>query len=270
MLLAHTPAGRPLVSPRPPLALERDAPRGACRASATGSPSSHVRARRRPRSRRVLPRRTALIRKESGYRTEGQVLAANMDYVWIVSSLTRELSARRVERFLTVAWESGAQPVVVLTKADVDDANPDDHRRGRGRRRGGRRRRHELGDGPRASTSCARCSPATRRRRCSGSSGVGKSTLINTLVGDELLETKPTRDDAVGRHTTTHRELVRVPSGGMLIDTPGLRELIAWDNNGGMGDVYTRHRRAGNAVPVPRLPAPRRARLRDQRRDRVR
>ena len=217
----------------------------------------------------VLPRQTALIRKESGGRTEGQVLAANIDYVWIVSSLTRELSARRIERFLTVAWESGAQPVVVLTKADVDDANPDIIDEVVAAAVGA--------DVVITSSVTGRGIDVLRTMLAGdktaallGSSGVGKSTLINTLVGDELLETKPTRDDAVGRHTTTHRELVRVPSGGMLIDTPGLRELHRLGQRGRHGRRLHGHRRAGSAVPVPRLPASRRARLRDQRGDRVR
>jgi ribosome biogenesis GTPase len=185
----------------------------------------------------VLPRRTALIRKEAGFRTEGQVLAANIDLVWIVSSLTRELSARRVERFLTVAWESGAQPVVVLTKADLDDADSEMLAEVEATAVGAEVVITSSMTG-RGVDVLRTLLAGDKTAALLGSSGVGKSTLINTLIGDELLETKPTRDDAVGRHTTTRRELVRVPSGGMLIDTPGLRELIAWDNDDGMGDVY--------------------------------
>jgi ribosome biogenesis GTPase len=185
----------------------------------------------------VLPRRSALIRKEAGFRTQGQVLAANMDLVWIVSSLTRELSARRIERFLTVAWESGAQPVVVLTKADVDDADADIVAEVEVAAMGAEVviTSSMTGQGLDALRTML---AGDKTAALLGSSGVGKSTLINTLVGEELLETKQTRDDAVGRHTTTHRELVRVPSGGMLIDTPGLRELIAWDSDDGMDDVF--------------------------------
>jgi ribosome biogenesis GTPase len=185
----------------------------------------------------ILPRRTAVVRKEAGFRTQGQVLAANIDLVWIVTSLTRELSARRVERYLTVAWESGAQPVVVLTKADLDEADS-----------------LMIAEVEQASVGAdivvtsAVTGEGTdelrtmlagdRTAALMGSSGVGKSTLINALVGEELLATTQTRDDAVGRHTTTHRELVRVPSGGLLVDTPGLRELLAWDDSTGMETVY--------------------------------
>jgi ribosome biogenesis GTPase len=185
----------------------------------------------------VLPRRTALIRKEAGFRTEGQVLAANIDLVWIVSSLTVELSARRIERFLTVAWDSGAQPVIVLTKADLDGADSEMVAEVEAAAVGAEvvRTSAITGDGIDVLRTVL---AGDRTAALVGSSGVGKSTLINTLVGKELLETKQTRDDAVGRHTTTHRELVRVPTGGMLVDTPGLRELLAWDDERGIGDVY--------------------------------
>ncbi len=185
----------------------------------------------------VLPRRTALVRKEAGFRTQGQVLAANIDLVWIVSSLTVELSARRIERFLTVAWDSGAQPVVVLTKADLDGADSEMLAEVEAAAMGAEivRTSALTGEGIDALRTLL---AGDRTAALVGSSGVGKSTLINTLVGEELLETKQTRDDAVGRHTTTHRELVRVPTGGLLVDTPGLRELLAWDDDGGMGDVF--------------------------------
>jgi ribosome biogenesis GTPase / thiamine phosphate phosphatase len=185
----------------------------------------------------ILPRRSAFVRKDAGFVTQGQVLAANIDLVWIVSSLTRELSARRVERYLTVAWESGAQPVVVLTKADLGDANP-----------GIVAEVERVTVGAEIVVTSAATGEGTdalrmllagdRTAALLGSSGVGKSTLINALVGDELLDTKPTRNDAVGRHTTTRRELVQVPSGGLLIDTPGLRELLAWESDTGMDAVY--------------------------------
>lgn len=185
----------------------------------------------------ILPRRSAVVRREAGFRTQAQVLAANVDLVWIVTSLTRELSARRVERYLTVAWESGAQPVVVLTKADLGEADPSMVAEV-----------EQASLGADVVVTSAVTGEGTDQLRTMlagdrtaalmGSSGVGKSTLINALLGEELLETKETRDDAIGRHTTTHRELVRVPSGGMLIDTPGLRELLAWDDSTGMETVY--------------------------------
>jgi ribosome biogenesis GTPase / thiamine phosphate phosphatase len=185
----------------------------------------------------VLPRRTALVRKEAGFRTEGQVLAANIDYVWIVSSLTRELSARRIERFMSVAWDSGAQPVIVLTKADLDDADSEMVAEVQAAAVGAEivTTSAVTGHGLDALRTLL---AGDRTAALVGSSGVGKSTLVNALVGEERLATLPTRDDAVGRHTTTHRELVRVPTGGLLVDTPGLRELLAWDGDDSLGDVY--------------------------------
>ncbi len=185
----------------------------------------------------ILPRRTAFIRKDAGFRTEGQVLAANIDLAWIVTSLTRELSARRVERYLAVAWESGAQPVVVLTKADLGEANPVIV---------AEVERAAVGADLVVTSSITGEGTDVLRMQLTGdktaallgSSGVGKSTLINALVGEELLETRATRDDAVGRHTTTHRELVSVPTGGLLIDTPGLRELFAWEDEVGTDTVF--------------------------------
>lgn len=185
----------------------------------------------------ILPRRTAIVRKEAGFRTQGQVLAANVDMVWIVTSLTLELSARRVERYLTVAWDSGAQPVVVLTKADLNEGDSQILAEV-----------EQAAVGADMVVTSAVTGQGTDELRTMlagdrtaaliGSSGVGKSTLINRLVGEDLLETKQTRDDAVGRHTTTHRELVRVPTGGLLVDTPGLRELLAWDDTAGTDIVY--------------------------------
>jgi ribosome biogenesis GTPase len=173
----------------------------------------------------VLPRRTALIRKEAGFRTQGQVLAANIDYVWIVSSLTRELSARRIERFMTVAWDSGAQPVIVLTKADLDDADSEIVAEVQAAAVGADVVMTSAITGQGLDVLRMQLA-GDRTAALVGSSGVGKSTLINTLVGEELL-------------ATTHRELVRLPGGGLLVDTPGLRELLAWDDDAGVSDVYS-------------------------------
>jgi ribosome biogenesis GTPase len=189
---------------------------------------------RPPLIHRVLPRRTAFVRKEAGFRTQGQVLAANVDLVWILGSLTRELSARRIERCLAVAWESGARPVIVLTKADLDAADDD---------RVGEVESIAFG------TPVVRTSAVTGQgiddlraqlrpnltATLLGASGVGKSTLVNALVGEARMATFETDAADVGRHTTTHRELLRVPSGGLVVDTPGLRELVAWDGDGGIG-----------------------------------
>jgi ribosome biogenesis GTPase len=185
----------------------------------------------------ILPRRSAFVRKEAGFRTGGQVLASNIDLVWIVAALTRGLSARRIERFLAVAWESGAQPVVVLTKADIGEAEPE---------RVAEVEQVAVG-APVVVTSAVTGEGLDELRvqlvgdktaALLGSSGVGKSTLINKLVGDGLLETRETDARDVGRHTTVRRELVAVPSGGLLIDTPGLRELVSWDAEEGVDAVF--------------------------------
>ncbi len=179
----------------------------------------------------VLPRTTAFVRSDPSRATMTQVLAANFETVWIFASLTAELSARRVEHFLAVAWNSGAQPVVVLTKADLEDVDAD--------------RLAEVesiaigcpvhvtsaitGDGV---DELKEHVSGNRTAVILGASGVGKSTMINYLLGEQRLATQPTRADDVGRHTTTHRELVQLPDGGMLIDTPGLREIGIWSIDG--------------------------------------
>jgi ribosome biogenesis GTPase / thiamine phosphate phosphatase len=185
----------------------------------------------------VLPRKSAFIRKEAGFETGGQVLAANIDLVWIVGALTKGLSARRFERYLAVAWESGAQPVIVLTKADLGDADPE---------RIGEVERVAVGSEVIVTSAVTgegidvlEAQLAGKTAALLGVSGVGKSTLINRLLGTEHLATLPTDNADVGRHTTTHRELVVVPSGGLVIDTPGLRELVPWEAETGLDVVFS-------------------------------
>jgi ribosome biogenesis GTPase len=189
------------------------------------------------RIEQVLPRRSAFLRKAAGAPTEPQVLAANVDVALIASALPHDLSLHRIERYLTLAWESGATPVVVLTKCDlVDDANA----------AVAAVQRVALGVEVIAVSTVSmmnvdrltsRIGPETTAVLL-GSSGVGKSTLVNALLGVERQRTSDIRGDGTGRHTTTHRELVELPSGGYLIDTPGLREVQLWSADDGFERVF--------------------------------
>ena len=177
----------------------------------------------------VLPRRTVLSRKEALHATREQVLAANVDVAFLIQSLPLDFNARRLERYLAMAWESGAQPVVLLTKVDlVDDVSPFL----------AEAETVTFGSCPVLAVSALSAAGlddvrawfrGNRTAVLLGSSGVGKSTLVNTLAGADLLETREVRDDDRGRHTTTRRELVVLPDGGVVLDTPGIRELQLWD-----------------------------------------
>jgi ribosome biogenesis GTPase len=189
----------------------------------------------------VLARRSKFSRlaahDPSSETTEEQVVAANVDVVFLVTSLNDDLNLRRLERYLTLAWESGARPVVLLTKSDlVEDPAP---------------MLAEVaeiamgvavhavsvptGDG--LDDVLDELAPGTTAALL-GSSGVGKSTLVNALVGEELLETREIRSDGKGRHTTTRRELVPLPGGGLVIDTPGMRELQLWVADHGLEEAF--------------------------------
>jgi len=185
----------------------------------------------------VLPRRSAFIRKVALAETKPQVVAANVDVVFVVCGLDANYSIRRIERYITLAWESGAQPVVLLTKADlcaeaelrvlevesVAFGEPV----------------HAVsaprGDGLDAVRSYV---PHGRTAALLGSSGVGKSTLVDALVGEELLLTREVREDGRGRHTTSHRQLVPLPVGGLVLDTPGMRELQLWASEDGLETAF--------------------------------
>lgn len=177
--------------------------------------------------RTVLPRRTVLARKAAG-RTEQQVVAANVDVVFVAEAVPG-LNLRRLERFLAVAADSGAQPVVVLTKADLEPA-PDlaldvpVHAVSTPRGEGVHELLVHLGPG--------------RTGVVIGPSGVGKSTLINAWIGEERFATGEVREDQRGRHTTTRRELVLLPDGSLVIDTPGVRELGLWDAGEGVEAAF--------------------------------
>lgn len=185
----------------------------------------------------VLPRRSAFTRKAAGFETQGQVLAANIDDVWICGSMTAELSARRLEWYLTLAWEGGAQPVVVLTKADLDEADPERVAEVESISVGCPLfvTSAETGDGLEELAASLR---PNRTAALLGVSGVGKSTLTNALLGEDRLEVRQTRADHVGRHTTVRRELILLPGGGLVIDTPGLREVLLWDGDRGVETVF--------------------------------
>jgi ribosome biogenesis GTPase len=185
----------------------------------------------------VLPRRTAFSRKEPFKAVREQVLAANVDTVFVVTGLDGDFNLRRLERYLATAWESGAEPAIVLSKADL---SPDVE--------------HAVAqvEGVAIGVPIHPVSAVTgegldelrtyfagnRTVALLGSSGVGKSTLINSLLGEEVLATAEVRRDGRGRHTTTTRELVPLPGGGLVLDTPGMRELQLWDAGEGLGTTF--------------------------------
>ncbi len=186
----------------------------------------------------VLPRRTAFRRRAAGPRAEPQVVAANVDTLFIAASLNRDLNERRLERYLAMARESGAEPVIVLTKADL---GPDADRVAE--RLGASLRVEAVALSSRTGTGIDRLARWLRPGgtvALLGSSGVGKSTLLNRLAGAELAATRAIReDDARGRHATSHRELFRLPGGALLLDTPGLREVGLWDADDGLDATFT-------------------------------
>ncbi|HCH66216.1 MAG: ribosome small subunit-dependent GTPase A [Deltaproteobacteria bacterium] len=191
-----------------------------------------------PRILGVLPRRTALLRQTPKKRVTVQVVAANLDRVLVVSAWGPDLSPRRVERFVAAVRASGARPELVVNKVDLAEALPSDPREMLG----------ALASDLSVWWTSARTGAGIDALRQSvevgetiglvGTSGAGKSSLINILHGTEVQATAGVREaDAKGRHTTTHRELVPIPGGGLLLDTPGMRELQLWDGTG-VADTY--------------------------------
>lgn len=185
----------------------------------------------------VLPRSSLFVRK-AAHQNAAQAVAANVDLALLTASLNADLNPRRMERYLATAWDSGAKPVVVLTKAD---ACPDPEALAAAIQ--------EVAVGVevlivssvtgRGLEALAALLPPGRTAVLLGSSGVGKSTLVNALAGGELMATGVIREaDAHGRHTTTHRELILLPSGALLLDTPGMRELGLWQAQAGVDTVF--------------------------------
>ncbi len=186
----------------------------------------------------VLPRRTAFVRKAAQSVAAEQVVAANVDVALLVASMNADFNARRLERYLATAWQSGAQPVVVLTKSDLA-AEPEAHIVAAEAVAFGApvlAVSAVTGDG--LDALAAHLKPAETAVLV-GSSGVGKSSLVNALAGEALMTTAAIReDDARGRHTTTHRELIRLPSGALILDTPGMRELGLIDASDGLSATF--------------------------------
>ena len=186
----------------------------------------------------TLPRVTLFSRREPGPIPRDQAVAANFDYVFILQSLNQDFNPKRMERYLTLAWQSGATPVVLLTKADLVDDYWDYLSQV-----------DRVAAGANVHVVSAHTGYGLPRLNAYlqpdktvvflGSSGVGKSSLVNALAGDEIMAVGSIReDDSRGRHTTSHRQLIRLKSGVMIIDTPGMRELGMWEASEGLADAF--------------------------------
>lgn len=178
----------------------------------------------------VLPRSTVFARRAAGGENVQQVLAANVDIVFVVAAAT-DVNPRRLERYLTIAWQSGATPVVVLTKSDLVDPIEEP----------------AVAAPVIVTSSVTRAGVDAIARELQpakvavllGPSGVGKSTLINMLVGADVMRTRDIHEGSgEGRHMTSHRQLVSLPSGGAIIDTPGLREAQLWEGEDALSEVF--------------------------------
>jgi ribosome biogenesis GTPase len=186
----------------------------------------------------VLERRSAIARAAAGRASREQLIAANVDTIFLVTALPQDLNARRLERYLTMVWDGGAVPVVVVNKADLS-GDPDAARTALAARL-------PLVDivvtSALAGSGVDALAPWLRPAQTvalAGSSGVGKSTLINRLLGRDMLRTGAIGDeDGRGRHTTTARQLVELPGGALLIDTPGMRELQPWTGDGAVEAAF--------------------------------
>jgi ribosome biogenesis GTPase len=184
----------------------------------------------------LLPRRSVLMRRAAGVATTGQAVAANIDIVFVTVALGAALKVRRIERALAMAWSSGATPVVLLTKSDLSSDVAADLRTARSVAAGAEVVAvNKSGEGVERVRELL---PVGSVGVLVGPSGTGKSTLVNRLAGDEALATGEVRADGKGRHTTTRRELIELPGAGLIIDTPGTRELGLWDAGAGIEEVF--------------------------------
>ena len=186
----------------------------------------------------TLPRKTCFSRREPGPIPRDQAVAANFDYVFIMQSLNLDFNPKRLERYLTLAWQSGATPVILLTKADLVEDDWDYLTQV-----------ERVAAGVNTHVVSAHTGYGLPRLNAYlqpgntvvflGSSGVGKSSLVNALAGEEIMAVNAIReDDSKGRHTTTHRQLIRLNTGVMIIDPPGMRELGMWDVSEGLADAF--------------------------------
>ena len=212
----------------------------------------------------VLPRRSRFSRRIAGQVTDEQVVAANVDVVYLVMGLDGDFSVRRLERYLLLSGESGAVPVVLLTKPDLAADLPVQVADVVGA--AGTAPVHVLN--PRERTGLEPVEEHLGRGRTGallGSSGVGKTTIINRLAGTDVRRTQEVRlSDSKGRHTTVHRELVILPGGALLIDTPGMRELQLWSVGEAAHETFDDIDALAVGLPLRRLPPSRRAPLRRQ------
>lgn len=186
----------------------------------------------------TLPRRTYFSRREPGPIPRDQAVAANFDYVFIMQSLNLDFNPKRLERYLTLAWQSGATPVILLTKADLVDDYWEYLCQVERVAAGVNTHVVSAHTGYGMEPLKAYLQPG-KTLVFLGSSGVGKSSLVNALAGETIMTVNGIReDDSKGRHTTTHRQLIRLNCGAMIIDTPGMRELGMWEVSEGLSDAF--------------------------------